>query len=71
MRDVLSAEAVARRGWLDAGYVTKLMDEHESGFANHGSLLWGLLSVELWARLFLDGPPRPPSTVEASSAAAA
>ena len=28
--------------------------EHESGFADHGALLWGLMSVELWQRQFVD-----------------
>ena len=62
MRDLLAPEAVARRGWLNPRYVAQLMDEHESNFANHGSLLWGLLSVELWARQFIDSAARPRST---------
>jgi asparagine synthase (glutamine-hydrolysing) len=56
LRDVLSSETLRRRGMFNPSFVEKLLDEHESGFAEHGSLLWGLLSVELWQRLFLDSP---------------
>jgi hypothetical protein len=41
-----------------------LLNEHQTGFADHSSLLWGLLSVEIWHRLFIDQPVRrdsPPS----------
>jgi asparagine synthase (glutamine-hydrolysing) len=58
VRDLLSPAASRRRGLFNSDYIEKLLAEHEAGFANHGSLLWGLLSVELWHRLFLDTPPR-------------
>jgi len=54
LRDVLSPEALRRRGLFHPPFVERLMAEHERGFANHGSLLWGLLNVELWHRCFLD-----------------
>jgi asparagine synthetase B (glutamine-hydrolysing) len=56
LRDALSPATVRRRGLFNPGFVEDLLDEHETGFANHGSLLWGLLSVELWHRSFLDSP---------------
>ena len=55
LRDHLSPAAVRRRGLFDAGYVERLIEEHEQGFANHGSLLYGLLTVELWFRGYVDG----------------
>jgi asparagine synthase (glutamine-hydrolysing) len=58
VRDLLSPAVSRRRGLFNPDYIEKLLAEHETGFANHGSLLWGLLSVELWHRLFLDTPPR-------------
>ena len=58
LRDVLSPHAIRRRGLFNPGQVEKLLSEHESGFADHGSLLWGLLSLELWHRLFIDSQPR-------------
>jgi hypothetical protein len=35
--------------------VQELLKEHDAGTADHGYVLWGLLSVELWHRAFLDG----------------
>ena len=58
VRDLLSPAALRRRGLFDPVYVQKLFDEHESRQADHGYLLWGLLSVELWHRVFLDTPAR-------------
>ena len=57
LRDLLSPAAVKQRGLLDSAYVQKLLDQHETGAADHGPLLWGLLSLELWFRIFLDTPP--------------
>ena len=54
VRDLLSPSVVRRRGYFNADYVEELLDEHESGAADHGGLLWGLLSLELWHRAWLD-----------------
>jgi len=54
VRDLLAPATLKRRGLFDPVYVQKLLEEHEAGTADHGSLLWGLLSVELWHRIFLD-----------------
>ncbi len=62
MRDVLSASALKRRGLFHPPFVEKLMSEHERGFADHGPLLWGLMNVELWQRIFMDAPVRPERT---------
>jgi asparagine synthase (glutamine-hydrolysing) len=66
VRDLLSPGTIQRRGYFNAGYVQKLLDQHEAGTADHGALLWGLLSVELWHRIFLDSSRR--SHREAGSA---
>lgn len=60
IRDLLSPEAIRRRGLFDGAYVERLMSEHESAFADHSFLLWGLLNVELWHRAFIDKRPRWP-----------
>lgn len=54
VRDLLSPATIRRRGLFDLGYVEKMLDEYESGFADHSHLLWGLISVELWHRCFID-----------------
>ncbi len=52
--DLLSPSTVQRRGLFDRGTVSRILAEHDSEAADHGSLLWGLISVELWHRLYLD-----------------
>ena len=70
LRDVLSPAAIRRRGLFNSNFIEKLIREHESGFALHGSLLWALLSVELWQRLFLDTQSAPERHVDALAARA-
>ena len=59
LRDALSPAALRRRGLFNPAFVEKLFQEHETCFADHGSILWGLLSVELWQRVFLDSRQLP------------
>ena len=54
VRDVLSHDAISRRGLFNVAAVEKLLQEHETGFADHGSLIWSLLSIELWYQQFID-----------------
>lgn len=58
LRDALSPATLKRRGLFNPTFVEKLISEHETGFADHGSILWGLLSVELWQRVFMDSNKR-------------
>jgi asparagine synthase (glutamine-hydrolysing) len=55
-RDLLAPDVVRRRGLFSPARVTQLVEEHESSVTDHGSILWALISVELWHRSFLDGP---------------
>src|SRR6266550_1035993 len=70
LRDVLSPSALQRRGLFNPAFVVKLLSEHENGFADHGSLLWGLLSIELWQRVFMDSQQRPERLTTAFAAQA-
>lgn len=45
------------RGLWDPVAVKGLVAAHAAGRANHADILWGLLSFELWARLWIDGIP--------------
>ncbi|RMF81834.1 MAG: asparagine synthase (glutamine-hydrolyzing) [Chloroflexi bacterium] len=54
MHDLLSSETIKRRGLFNADYVEMLINEHESGFANHATMLYGLMNLELWQSLFID-----------------
>jgi len=57
-RDLLSPERVRRAGVFNSDYVTKLLEEHERGAANHRKLLWTLLMFELWHESFIETPRR-------------
>jgi asparagine synthase (glutamine-hydrolysing) len=54
VRDTLSKEAILRRGLFDWESVDTLVRQNENGFADHGLQIWGLMSVEIWHRLFID-----------------
>ncbi|MBC7909396.1 MAG: asparagine synthetase B, partial [Pyrinomonadaceae bacterium] len=57
-RDLLSPERVRRSGLFDPAFVTRLLDEHERGVANHRKSLWTLLMFELWQESFIETPRR-------------
>ena len=58
LRDHLSPDVIESRGLFDRAFVARLLDEHDRGFADHSALLYGLLNIELWHRLFVDSPVR-------------
>ena len=54
LRQVLSREAIVRRGLLDPDAVARTIAEHESSAADRTDHLLGLLVLEIWCRLYLD-----------------
>jgi asparagine synthase (glutamine-hydrolysing) len=42
-------------GWLEAGAVASLVDEHLGGRQDHGQRLWLLCAAEVWCRIHLRG----------------
>jgi asparagine synthase (glutamine-hydrolysing) len=54
LRDTLSPSVIKSRGLFNPAYVEKLLVEHETGFADHATMLYGLVSVELWQQMFID-----------------
>ncbi len=58
MEDLLASDTLRRRGWCNVPYVQRLMREHVSGFADHSTQLWGLMSIEMWTRKFIDSHDR-------------
>jgi len=61
MRDMLSADALRRRGLFNPDFVERLMQQHESGYADNTTELWGLVSFEMWMRKFCDARPTTPT----------
>jgi asparagine synthase (glutamine-hydrolysing) len=54
LRDYLSLERLKARGIFDGKVVNDLVDEHISGTADNGQLLWPLLLFEMWKERWLD-----------------
>ena len=51
VRDMILSERVKKRGIYNLQAVEKaIQDEHE-----FGRVIWGLLCLELWFRIFIDG----------------
>ncbi len=55
--EVILGDGLARRGWFKRAQLAGLVREHETRMFSHGSRLWTLLCLELWARQFVDTPP--------------
>ena len=55
LRDVLSRESIERRGLLDADVVQATIREHEQQKSDRTDHLLGLINLELWCRMYLDG----------------
>ena len=53
--DVLLAPRATQRGYFRPQEVTRLLDAHCRGEADHAKYLWDLLVLELWHQTFIDG----------------
>ena len=49
-RDLLSDEAIGRRGYVTPSYVQWLLAEHQSGRRNFTDQIYALMVLELWHR---------------------
>jgi asparagine synthase (glutamine-hydrolysing) len=58
-RDLLSPSRLVREGYLNADRVTRMLDEHERGAADHRKPLWTLLAFQMWLERFGPGTVRP------------
>ena len=56
LRDLAHDLLAGDRGWFRPDSVQRLLDEHESGRADHGHRLWCLLMLELWVREHVEAP---------------
>jgi len=56
LRELAHDTLLGSREWFRAAEVRRLLDEHESGRADHGHRLWCLLMLDLWAREHVDAP---------------
>jgi asparagine synthase (glutamine-hydrolysing) len=44
-----------QRGWIDVPLARRKLQEHRVGIQDHTEMLWGVLNLELWARVCVDG----------------
>jgi asparagine synthase (glutamine-hydrolysing) len=54
--DTLLSRRARERGLFRADYVRRLLDEHRRRVRDHHTRLWALLMLELWYRMWIDGP---------------
>lgn len=54
VHDALSEDSLRRRGLFNPRVVENLIRRHESNYADHSIEIWGLVSVEMWMRQFVD-----------------
>jgi asparagine synthase (glutamine-hydrolysing) len=55
VRDILSADALRRRGMFSPADVERMWERHLSGRENNSHRIWSLLVLELWCQHHLDG----------------
>ena len=53
--DLIDSQAFRERGLMNPQAARRFLDEHLAEKADYGELLWLTLSLELWARRYLDG----------------
>ena len=52
---ILAHAALFPRFGLEAPSYASVLEEHESGAADHANRLWLLLSSEVWYRMYIEG----------------
>ncbi|HEY6476313.1 MAG TPA: asparagine synthase (glutamine-hydrolyzing) [Polyangia bacterium] len=61
--DLFASRAFRERGLLRPAAALRYLDQHRRGQADYGEVLWLMISLELWARRYLDEAPmsQPPN----------
>lgn len=57
--DTLTDSRTRQRGYFNQKAVEEILDEHRRGRRDNSTHLWGLLTLELWHRAFIDRTPDP------------
>jgi asparagine synthase (glutamine-hydrolysing) len=57
LNDTLTDSRTRQRGYFNQDAVDAILDEHRRGRRDHALQLWGLLTLELWHRNFIDRRP--------------
>lgn len=59
LTDELSDERMGRLGLFNTSVIRRLVKEHLTGSRNRETVLWNLLSLSVWHRLYVERVPRP------------
>ena len=54
LRDYINPQTVKNRDIFDTNEIELLLNEHENGLNDHSSILWMLINIEIWYRMFID-----------------
>lgn len=65
-QDLLSEQAIRRRGYVNPSYAQWLLTEHQSGRRNFTDQLYALMVLELWHQHVAQPTPCPPMIVGAA-----
>lgn len=57
VQDMLSVDSIQHRGYFDSNLIQNMIRQHQAGFVDYSTELWGLISFEMWTRRFLDRAP--------------
>lgn len=63
IRKVLKSERFYQRGIFNPGFVNRLLEDYFSGDDSQWLRVWSLLSVEMWARMYIDSDGTEPKGV--------
>jgi asparagine synthase (glutamine-hydrolysing) len=64
VRRALTGRALAETGTFDTGFVTRLLDQHQSGTWDHSTAIWALIMFEAFLRQAHTAPAYAPSAAE-------
>ena len=64
-QSVLLDTRMTKRGWVDRDRAVSLLSSHARGESDESETLWGLINLELWARICLDGDAPDSTAIEA------
>jgi len=53
--DLLSEQAIRRRGFFKPGAIRSMIENHAEGRNDQPYRIWALMTLELWMRIFVDG----------------
>ena len=53
-RDMLSETSLKAHGYFKPQFVAHILDEHFSRQKQHDTLIWTLLSFQVWHRLYIE-----------------